>query len=125
MQQVCEHPLDAYCYRKKKSDDPLVSFYTNNAGIPGPLGKMTKPYSTVVPRTTYNSFRDRFIQNEYLAYADDAFRHMRGAPILPGEEIQQWNYDNLPNDYFTRKVVKKENCSCGAKLDDKRFSKNL
>ena len=125
MQKICDHPDDAYCYRQKKSDEPMINFYTENTGIPGPLGKMTKSHNTTLPRTTFNSFRDQFIQNEYLAYADDAFEHMRGAPVLPGPETRQWNYDALPNDYFTRKVIKKENCSCGAKLDDKRFSKKV
>ena len=125
MQKICEHPEDAYCYRKRRGDEPIISFYTDNTGIPGPLGQMLKPATTALPRTSTNGFRDQFIQNEYLAYADDAFRHMRGAPVLPGPETHQWNYDSLPYDYFTRRVIKKEKCSCGAKLDDKRFAKNL
>lgn len=123
MEQICEHPSDYYCFQKKKGDEPLINYYTANSSIPGPLGRMTKPASTALPVTTYNNFRDQFIQNEYLAYADDAFRHMRGAPILPGKEIQQYNVEDLPNDYFTRRVVRKEKCSCGAKLGDEKFKK--
>lgn len=122
-------PTNVYCYIPRKGDKLLENYYTDNTGIPGPLAKRVRNtnYQGRFPRTSYNTLKDEFIQNEYLSYADPVFREMRGAPVLPGFEIQQYNAYNMPADYFLEPVFKekslgkKENCGCGAKADDKHF----
>jgi len=124
-------PTNVYCYIPRKGDDLFIDYYKNNAGLPGPLAKRMRDtkYTGDFPRTSYNTIKDEFIQNEYLAYADPVFREMRGAPILPGHAIQQYNAYNMPADYFLEPQVeainmyknKKEKCSCGKTVNDKNF----
>lgn len=114
------NPLDTYCVKQSPALEVFENYYKRHTGIPGPISQMTRPAPKANPRTTFNSMRDEFIQNRYLAYADDAFKPMAGAPILPG--VTQFNAFNMPDDYFTRQMVKKERCGCGAKSTDKKFT---
>lgn len=117
----CE--ADVYCYHPKRGDDFMIKYYAENAGIPGPLER--KKYQTDrLPRTTYNSVRDLFLQTHYLAYADEAFSHMAGAPVLPGPDMAENNMWNLPVGYFTEPQVRREKCSCqGPKPGEGSFAK--
>lgn len=111
------NPLDTYCVKTSSADKYFEDFFAHNAGIPGPLSKMTRPQGP--PRTTFNNLRDEFIQTRYLAYADDAFKPLAGAPVLPG--VARYNAFDMPADYFTRHVMHKERCGCGAA--DNKFKK--
>lgn len=112
---------DVYCYQPRRGDDFMIGYYAANSGIPGPL---SRPAYQPAPRTTYNSMRDLFLQTHYLAYADDAFRPMAGAPVLPGADMAANNVNNLPLGYFTEPQARREKCSCGgAKPTDAVFSR--
>lgn len=113
-------PVDVYCVKPTQAEKNFESFYGNNTGLPGPISKMTRPATTVQPRTTFNSLRDEVRAGRTLSYASPSMVEMVGAPVLPG--IQAFDAFNMPVDYFTRQVIQKERCGCGSKTTDKKFT---
>lgn len=103
---------DYYCVRTKPGDQYFLSYYSRNAGIPGPLQRAKE---LRIDKTTFSSLRDEFIKTEYLNYAHPVFSNMVGAPVLPDKEIRNWNAFVLPVTSFSEKLIKKEKCGCGKK----------
>lgn len=89
----------------------LLGFYAANTGIPGAVPRPAPPRAAPVVA----SVRDAFDRTQYLAYADPELRAMRGAEVMRGPELQQYNAYNLPSHYFTGPAARRENCSCNKK----------
>lgn len=107
---TCEN--DYYCERVKPSDEYFLSFYSKNAGIPGPLQR-SKDFR--INKTTYSTLRKNFIETESLNYAHPIFSNFTGAPVLPDADIKIWNAFMQPVSNFTETTMKKEKCACGKK----------
>ena len=99
-------PNDFYCMSTNPGDKFLISFYSQNTGISGPLRKTNR--NQELP----DSFHGNFVQTEFLPYADISFREMKGSSVFTDPKFAEYNAFKLPSNYFTRLVLPKENCSC-------------
>lgn len=92
--------------------DAFSQYFMANHGLPM---KDAFPAKVVSRQFDYRGFRDIFIGNQYLSYASDQFRFMRGAPTLPGVPKYGGNSD---------RVLKAEkSCGCQDKTEAKKPEK--
>lgn len=98
------------CILYEPTDKGIAQFYANNTGIPGTL-RSVKPTRTRDP----TRFNDLFLRSHNLPYANEEYKQMKGAEILPGENIRRHNLHTLLGEE-TRPA---EKCGCGATPNSK------
>ena len=124
-------PSDTYCHNPSMEDRGIISFYSSNTGIPGPLVRSTPVWAKkqVVSKSGPAAMRSMFRQTQFLDYAHPDLRQMRGAAYMRGHTVEQYNVDTLPQDgthnrgafdmdtevpmEFTPTWSRKEKCGCG------------
>ena len=94
---MCD-PLDYYCYTPTPYDQGIINFYEQNTGIPGSIPRPAPRVRQLQEYQGTAGLRALFGRTEYLPYAAERYKQMKGASPFSGELFEQYNVMNYnPN----------------------------